>query len=122
VFVSEYKTYSKRKNYVLTLFLYIHIYCIISLYIFRTRPLQPSYTLGYVATVYTLYSPLICTSPFLAAEVSHRGICLLIWHCHYYALVDAAKCFLPMSQTRNVPVVSPRSLLAGGLLTRSCHL
>jgi len=35
-------------------FFYIHIYCIISLYIFYTRPLQPSFTLAYIATVYTL--------------------------------------------------------------------
>ena len=53
---------------------YIHIYCIISLYIFYTRPLQPSFTLAYIATVYTLYRPLICTPSFLATEVSHRGI------------------------------------------------
>jgi hypothetical protein len=86
-------------------FFYIHIYCIISLYIFRTPPLQPSFTLAYTATVYTLYRPLICTSFFLATEVSHCGISLFIWHCHFYALVDAAKRFLPMSQTRKVPVV-----------------
>ena len=114
--------FKKKKIYADTGTFYIHIYCIISLYMFRPRPLEPSFTLVYIATEYTLYRLLICTSSLLATEVSHCGICLFIWHCHYYALVDAAKSFRLMFQTRNVPVVSPRSLLAGGLLTRSCHL
>jgi len=48
------------------IFFNVHIYCIISLYIFLTCPLQPSFSSAYTATVYTLYRPPNCTSSFLA--------------------------------------------------------
>ena len=99
-------------------FSYNHIYCSISLYTSPTQPLTVVSNLGLrrlrlnVVQAITFYFVLSC----------HRGHSMWPSPIHFTLPLLATGRRFPTSQARTVPIVSHRSLLAYGLLTRSCDL
>jgi hypothetical protein len=100
-------------------FSYNHIYCYISLYISRTQPLTAFSNLG----LHSLRLNVVQTIPFhFVLSLRHRGHSLWLSSIHLTLPVVATGRSFPIPQARTLPFASHRSLLAYGLLTRSCSL